>query len=121
MDIAFPFQLDARGRTSEVDAERHVRDLIELVLFTSPGERVERPEFGSGLQQLIFGPASPEMAATVQSLVQGALQRWLGGLLRVDAVEVSASDEGTLKVVVRYGLLNDPAPRQATFERGIEP
>jgi phage baseplate assembly protein W len=89
MNVDFPFQLDARGRTATVDDEKHVRDLIELVLFTSTGERVERPDFGSDLQQLIFGPATPELAATIQSLVQGALQRWLGDRLRVDSVDVT--------------------------------
>ena len=64
----------------------HLRDLIEQVLFTSPGERVMRPDFGSGLLGLVFEPGGTELAATTQHLVQGALQRELGHLISVEAV-----------------------------------
>ena len=63
MNTVFPYQFDARGRTAEADDERHIRDLIEQLLFTAPGERVNRPTFGSGLLQLVFAPNSPELAA----------------------------------------------------------
>ena len=104
MNIAFPYGVDATGRTSTVDDERHLRDLIAQVLFTAPGERVMRPDFGSGLLALTFEPNSMELAATTQFLVQGALQQWLGHLIAVEAVEVSAV-EGTLSVLVQYVVL----------------
>ena len=71
------------------------------MLFTAPGERVNRPDFGSGLLQLVFAPNSDELAATTQVLVQGALQQWLGDLISVEEVQVEAVD-ATLTVIVRY-------------------
>ena len=85
MDIDFPFHFDGRGRTAEAATDEHVRDLIEQVLFTSPGERVNRPTFGSGLMQLVFAPNSDELATATQFLVQAALQQWLGDLIEVCA------------------------------------
>lgn len=118
-DIAFPYRVDGRGRTAEArDEDAHVRDLIEQLLFTVPGERVNRPDFGCGLMQLVFAPNSPELAATIQALVQGALQQWLGHLLRID--EVSAeSREATLTVTVRYTVLRTLVPRSATFTQRV--
>src|SRR5512143_1097506 len=101
MNIDFPFHFDARGRTADTTYEDHIRDLIEQVLFTAPGERVNRPTFGSGLLQLVFAPNSPELAATTQFLVQGNLQQWLGDLIEVQAVAVNA-DDAKLQVQVRY-------------------
>jgi phage baseplate assembly protein W len=93
MNIDFPLKFDNRGRTALTDDEAHVRDMIEQVLFTSPGERVNRPDFGSGLMQLVFAPNSTELAATTQLLVQGALQQWLGDLIQVHSVQVEGEDE----------------------------
>ena len=79
MYLDFPFQFDGRGRTREADLEDYITQLVEQVLFTSPGERVNLPDFGSGLLQLPFAPNSVEMAAATQFTVQAALQKWLGG------------------------------------------
>jgi len=100
-DIAFPFRPDRRGRTADVGYDDHVRDMIELLLFTSPGERVMRPDFGCGLLDLVFEPNSPELAATLQLSVQAALQRWLGDVIEVDELEVTSSD-GVLRVRLAY-------------------
>lgn len=100
-DIAFPFRIDGRGRTAHAPYEEHVRDLIEQLLFTSPGERVMRPDFGCGLLDLAFAPNSPELAATVEMSVQGALQRWLGDLVEVEGVDVSGEEE-IVRVRLRY-------------------
>ena len=78
MNIAYPFHIDGRGRTADADNEEHIRQMIEQLLFTSPGERVNRPDFGTGLMQLIFAPNSPELAAATEFTVQGALRQWLG-------------------------------------------
>ena len=102
--IDHPFHVDGRGRTATTTNEDHLRDLIEQVLFTQPGERVNRPDFGSGLLQLAFQPLSDELASATQFLVQGALEQWLGHLIAVDAVRVT-SDEGTLRVIVGYSVL----------------
>jgi len=118
MDIDHPFHVDDRRRTAQTGEEDHVRDLIEQVLFTNPGERVNRPDFGAGLDQLLFGPSSPEMASTVQMLIQGALQQWLSDRLRVEAVEVQA-DDATLRVLVQYTLVRSLERKTAAFQRSI--
>ena len=116
MTVAFPFHVDGRGRTAATDADGHLRDLIEQVLFTAPGERVMRPDFGSGLLGLTFEPGGPELVATTQYLVQGALQQWLGHLIAVYAVEVTHA-EGTLSVSVSYVVLRTEERTTATFSR----
>src|SRR2546428_5746239 len=101
MHVDFHYHVDGRGRTAEIDDEQYVRDLIEQVLFTSPGERANRPDFGTGLMQLVFGPNSDELAATIQFLVRGALQQWLGDLIRVEGV-IAESQGASLMIEVRY-------------------
>jgi hypothetical protein len=103
MNINFPFRIDSRKRTASTAEEDHVRDLIEQLLFTAPGERVNRPTFGTGLPQMIFGPNTPEIAAAVQFLVQGALQQYLADVIQVASVQVDAV-ESTLRVQVEYVL-----------------
>jgi uncharacterized protein len=118
MHIDYPFHLDVRGRTAAADQEDHVRDLIEQVLFTSPGERVNRPDFGSGLMQLVFAPSSDELATATQFLVQGSLQQWLGELIQVEDVHVE-SEESTLRVTVQYVVRRNQERRVAQFSRGV--
>jgi len=104
MNIAYPFQFDSRGHTAATSDNDHIRQMIEQLIFTNPGERVNRPDFGSGLLQLIFAPNSPELAATVQFTLQAALQRWLGDVIDVQNLEVQAIDSAltvNLTYVVR--------------------
>ena len=117
MNIDFPFKFDNRGRTAATGDDNHIRDMIEQVLFTSPGERVNRPDFGSGLMQLVFAPNSNELAATTQLLVQGALQQWLGGLIQVNSVQVENIEE-TLRVKVEYTIRRSHQHQVAQFMRG---
>jgi uncharacterized protein len=117
MQVDFPFHTDARGRTAQVDGDAHVRDLIEQVLFTSPGERVNRPMFGSGLLQLVFDPSRQEMAAATQMLVQSSLQQWLGDVIEVEDATVEGG-EGKLVVTVVYRLVRTQERQVAQFERG---
>ena len=112
--LDYPYHFDGRGRTATTGEADHIRDLIEQVLFTSPGERVMRPDFGAGLLALVFEPNSSTLAATTQFLVQSGLQRHLSGLITVDAVSVENVD-AALQVTVRYTVLADGAARQATF------
>jgi uncharacterized protein len=116
MQIDFPFHTDNRGRTGSTDADDHVRDLIEQVLFTTPGERVNRPELGSGLLQLVFAPAGPELAATTRFLVQGALQQWLADVVEVEGVEVEVG-EGRVEVLVQYVIRRTQERQVARFSR----
>jgi Bacteriophage baseplate protein W len=113
-DLDYPYRFDGRGRTTTTDRDDHIRDLIEQVLFTAPGERVMRPDFGSGLLALVFEPNSDTLAATTQMLVQGALQQYLSHLIAVQAVEV-ANDDAALRVNVRYTVLLDRSTHSATF------
>jgi phage baseplate assembly protein W len=101
MQIDYPYDFDTRGRTAETTEDEHIRDLIEEVLFTTPGERVNRPTFGSGVLQLLFAPNGQALAAATQMTVQGALQQWLGELIQVEAVEVQ-SEDSKLQVLVQY-------------------
>lgn len=118
MHIDYPYHIDARGRTAETRHDDHIRDLIEQVLFTSPGERVNRPDFGSGLLQLVFAPNSPELATATQFLVQGSLQQWLGDLITVEAVEVE-SEDAALRVAVQYVVRRTQERRVDRFERSV--
>ena len=99
--LDFPFAIDERGRSALTDADEHIRDLIRQVIFTNPGERVNRPEFGSGLKQLVFAPASDALAAATEQLVHGSLLRWLDTVIQVERVAVIADDE-RLEVTVAY-------------------
>src|SRR5499425_1287271 len=101
MNIDFPFHFDHRGRTAAAGDDDHIRDMIEQFLFTNAGERVNRPDFGSGLLQLVFAPNSPELAATVQFTIQAGLQRWLSDVILVQKVDVT-SDDAALRVLVQY-------------------
>jgi hypothetical protein len=117
--IDFPYAIDRRGRTAAAGSEdEHVRDLVEQVLFTAPGERVNRPDFGSGLLQLVFAPNSDELATAVQFLVQGALQQWLGDLIQVEDVGVEA-DDSTMRVAVTYVVLRNQRRQVAQFSRDV--
>lgn len=117
MNIDYPYRFDHRRRTAETDDDDHIRDLIEQVLFTMPGERVNRPDFGSGVMQLVFAPNSPELAATTQFLIQGALQQWLGHLLGVESVSVEAGD-GELRVMIVFVKRRTGERSQTAFTRG---
>ena len=101
MNVDYPFRFDARGRTAATDDDDHIRDMIEQLLFTNPGERVNRPDFGSGLLDLVFAPNSPELAAALQFSMQAAVQQWLGDLIQVDSLEV-VSEDATLRVELQY-------------------
>jgi uncharacterized protein len=118
MNLDFPYHFDARGRTAEVDYDAHIRDLIEQVLFTAPGERVNRPDFGSGLLRLVFAPNSTELAATTQYLVQASLQQYLGDRIQVEAVQVENAD-ATLRILVRYRVRRTQTLQTAEFTKGV--
>ena len=118
MHIDFPLHFDNRGRTAQTDDANHVRDMIEQLLFTSPGERVNRPDFGSGLLQMVFAPNSPELAAALQFALQASLQRWLGDVIDVDALDVE-SEDATLRVALTYTLHATGDTRSERFERSV--
>ena len=118
MEIAYPFRIDGRGRTADAGRDEHIRQMIEQVLFTSPGERVNRPTFGTGLQQLVFAPNSEEIATATEFVVQAALQEWLGEVIQVEAVKVE-SREATLEITVQYLVRRTQQRQVAQFPREI--
>jgi phage baseplate assembly protein W len=118
MQLAFPLQFDAGRRTAATDDARHVRDLVEQVLFTVPGERVNRPDFGCGLLDLVFAGNDAVLATASQFTVQGALQRWLGELIAVDDVAVE-NVEALLRITVSYQVRRSGERRVERFERGV--
>lgn len=118
MHVAFPYRRGAGGTTASTDQAGHVRDLIELVLFTSPGERVNRPDFGSGVMQLVFAPNADALASATRATVQGALVQWLGELIDVRDVTVD-SDDASLHITVTYVLRRTGAAGVAELTRPL--
>ncbi|HET9282433.1 MAG TPA: GPW/gp25 family protein [Candidatus Angelobacter sp.] len=119
MNIAFPFQIDGHGRTAaSATIDDHIHDMIEQLLFTNPGERVNRPDFGSGLMQTVFQPNSTALAAALQFTLQGALQQALGDLIQLQAVQVNNVDS-TLTVTVQYVVRGEQQLQTAQFSQEI--
>lgn len=118
IQIDYPFHFNSQGRTARTAPDEHIRDLIEQVLFTSPGERVNRPTFGSGAMQLVFAPNSDELATATQFLVQGSLQQWLGDLIQLEAVTVQSQD-GRLTVDVQYVVRRSQLRQISQFSREV--
>lgn len=117
MNLAFPYSFDASGRTAQTDVLTHIHDMVEQILFTSPGERVNRPTFGSGTAQLVFAPNSDVLAAAQQQAIQAGLQQWLSDLIRVQSVEVTALD-ATLTVTITYFVLQAQQQQTEQFVYG---
>lgn len=116
MNVAYPYQFDSSGRTATTDDTTHIRDMIEQLLFTAPGERVNQPDFGSGLLQMVFAPNSNELAAALQFTTQAAIQRFLGDLIDLQQLNVNASD-ATLSVTVQYIIRSTQQSQTNTFVR----
>ncbi len=117
MQIGYPLHFDGRGHTADATDDAHIRDLLEQVLFTSPGERVNRPTFGCGLLQHIFAHNSDVLATALQFTVQGALQQWMGELIQVEGVDVQ-NEDSILRVQVRYTIRRTQQQQVAVFTRG---
>jgi len=116
MNIGFPFRIDQTGGTARAPDERHILDMVEQLLFTNPGERVNQPDFGSGLMQLVFAPNSPELGAALQFTIQAALQRWLGDLIQVQSLEVNVIDS-ELQINLQYVVLSTHRAEDVTLTR----
>jgi uncharacterized protein len=117
VNVAFPYAFEGTGHTAQTDPLTHIGDMIEQILFTSPGERVNRPTFGSGTAQLVFAPNSDVLAAAQQQAVQAGIQMWLSDLVRVQSVTVTAEDS-TLQVTVVYTVIQTQQQRTQQFVYG---
>jgi phage baseplate assembly protein W len=118
MNINYPFHFNKKGRTAAASDADHIRDMMEQLLFTVPGERVNRPDFGSGLLQMVFEPNSPEVATTLQYLVQSNLNQYLGELIQLVDVDVTSQD-ASLTVTVRYLIRHTQEQRTEQFRRNV--
>jgi phage baseplate assembly protein W len=118
MNINWPFQIDARGRTATAGNDDHIRQLIEQLLFTNPGERVNRPTFGGGVIQLVFAPNSDTLAAALRVTVQSSLQQWLQDLVEIQELDINTND-ATLSVAVSYINRANRQRQTVQFERSL--
>ena len=116
--LDMPFGFDTRNRAAVTGDDDHIRDMIKAVLFTAPGERVNRPEFGCGLKTLVFAPLSDNLVVTTQHMVQASLLRWLGEIILVDGVEVRRNDSQLL-ITISYSVRVTAQRRTAQFVREI--
>ncbi|MEO8576157.1 MAG: GPW/gp25 family protein [Gemmatimonadales bacterium] len=116
MNLDYPFHFDASGRTATTSDADHVRDMLEQLLFTNPGERVNRPDFGSGLLQLVFGPNTPELAAALQFTVQAAVETWLGDIVQIQSLQIT-SEDASLRIYMEYIIINTGEHRTETFQQ----
>jgi hypothetical protein len=116
MNIDYPFHIDGHGRTATTDDDDHIRDMIEQFLFTDPGERVNRPDFGGGLRKLVFAPNSPELATALQFTIQAGLQRWLADLIDVKKLNVT-SEEAELRIEIVYVVRRTQEQRVARISQ----
>lgn len=115
MQLTYPFRVNGLGRSQGlIDQNKHIRDLIEQVLFVTPGERVNRPEYGTGLMQFVFAGAGDETIAAAQFMVQSSLQKWLGDLIDVEEVEVTSVDS-KLNITVAYRVIQTQHRAVAQF------
>ncbi|MEH1795226.1 MULTISPECIES: GPW/gp25 family protein [unclassified Nostoc] len=113
-NIDFPFHFDRYHRTASTSDASHIRDLIEQLLFTTPGERVNRPDFGCGVLSLIFAPNSPELATAMQITIQASIEHWLSDLIDLQTLEVTSVD-ASLYIVVEYFVQSSGESQTATF------
>ena len=117
-DYVFPFRIDrASGRAAESSYEAHVEQMIEQVLLTAPGERVDLPEFGCGLRNLIFAPNDAALATTTQVIVSEALNRWLGNQIQVSSVAIAPAETedqmAEIRIRIDYVLIETRTNRSA--------
>ncbi len=116
MHLAYPFRIANDGLVATANPKDHVEQLIEELLFTMPGERVNRPDFGTPVEQLVFRSGGDELATAAQFMIQGALQQWLGDIIQVQAVQVTAADS-TLTVTIQYLVRETQQTQVAQFSR----
>lgn len=103
--VRHPFRLTAARRLAEASLERHIADLVRLVVLTGPGERLHHPDFGAGLgPAALFEPLDGALAGVVELRARGSLEQALGERIEVLEVKVGREGESTLKASVGYRL-----------------
>ncbi len=117
MNVQYPYGFDSSGHTAQTDLPDHISEMIEQILLTSPGERVNLPTFGCGVSQLVFAPNSDALAGAQQKVIQASLQQWLSDLIRVNAVDVTAQ-ESTLLITITYTIIQSQQQQTQQFVYG---
>lgn len=97
--FGFPFEI-IDGKVAYLTGDDNIKAKIEQILFTSPGERVNLPEFGCGLMNLVFDPNNDVLAATTEFNIRKALERWMRGEIIVESVNVSSQEETILIEII---------------------
>ncbi len=113
--LQFPLRVDSAGPRL-ANRSRHVRDQIEQVLFTMPGERVFRPEFGAGVRALVFEPNAEALWQVTKKRLLASLAEALRGEVDPKTLEVEVTgEEATLQIVIRYTLATIGHREQQSF------
>lgn len=112
-DYAYPLRIDGGSQqAAQSPYAAHVEQMVKQVMLTAPGERVDLPQFGCGLRQLVFAPMRSPLSAALKLQVTQALATWLAGVIEVSTVDVTSSDDdaaladGTVQVTVTYTLVD---------------
>lgn len=102
--LDYPYGIGTDGTARQTTDADHLRDLIVQVLLTNPGERVNLPEFGVGIERLVFAPNSDALRASTQFLVTTNLRRWLGDVIDVERVDVTSipGEEETVTIEIVF-------------------
>jgi phage baseplate assembly protein W len=116
--VAFPYRFGSDRRTATAGRDDHILQMLEQLLFTNPGERVNRRDFGSGLLQLVFAPNSAEMASALQFTTRAAIQRYMGDLVEVQSLEIVV-DDAALRISLTYTVKATGETMTADIEREI--
>jgi phage baseplate assembly protein W len=123
-DLAFPFRIDSVSQQAATAGyAAHVEQMVRQLLLTTPGERVNLPQFGCGLRALAFGPMNDALAATVKLRVIQGLTQWLAGVVRVGEVTVATgldglAEPGAVMVTVTYTLVETLTEQTVTVTVG---
>lgn len=117
-DYAFPFRIDpVSGQAAQAPYAAHVDQMIRQILLTTPGERVDLPQFGCGIRQLLFAPNSTALQSTTQLLIRQSLTEWLGDQIQVQSVDVAPGPGGDFsQIIVQIGYLLIETQSQAQTE-----
>jgi Bacteriophage baseplate protein W len=120
-DYAYPLRIDGGSQqAAQAPYAQHVEQMIEQILLTAPGERVDMPQFGCGLRQLLFAPITSQLDAMLNLQITQALGKYLAGIITVSAISVTTSeddgalDPGTVLVTIAYTLVDTQTQEQTT-------
>lgn len=118
--LPFPFRIGPGGRSVPVSLAEHVEDMVELLLLTGRGERINRPDFGGVLMELVFEPTSPDLAAMHQAVIRGELMRWLGDVITIERIEVTEKD-AAIRITLAYTINRQQRLVTQSLTYGKEP